>query len=38
MADQLTTVSKSRFDGRFGEVSQSDMYLVSLAISVHLGL
>ncbi len=38
MADQLTTVSKRRFDRRFGEVSSADMNLVSLAISVQLGL
>ncbi len=38
MADQLMTVSKRRFDGRFGEVSDADMDLVALAISVQLGL
>lgn len=38
MADQITTVSKRRFDGRFGEVSDTDMDLVALAISVHLAL
>jgi mRNA interferase MazF len=38
LADQLTTVSKSRLGGRIGIVSQADMQRVEQAVRTQLGL
>ena len=38
MADQLTTVSKTRLDNRIGRLSKADMDAVEQAIKVQLGL
>jgi len=38
MADQLTTVSKTRLDNRVGRLSAADMEAVEEAIKVQLGL
>jgi mRNA interferase MazF len=38
MADQLTTISKSRLDNRIGRLSKADMQGVEQAIKVQLGL
>jgi mRNA interferase MazF len=38
MADQLTTVSKSRLSKRLGQLSQSDIEQVERAILVQLGI
>lgn len=38
MADQLTTVSKSRLDNRIGRLSKADLEGVEEAIRVQLGL
>lgn len=38
MADQLTTVSKSRLDNRLGRLSPGDLAAVEQAIRVQLGL
>jgi len=38
MADQLTTVSKSRLQNRVGRLSKADMQGVEQAIKVQLGL
>ena len=38
MADQLTTVSKSRLENRIGRLSESDMEAVEDAIKLQLGL
>ena len=38
MADQLTTVSKTRLDNRLGRLSEDDLKAVELAIRVQLGL
>src|ERR1700694_4751797 len=38
MADQLTTVSKTRLDNRVGRLSQADLERVEQAIKVQLGL
>jgi len=38
MADQLTTVSKTRLDNRVGRLSKTDMQAVEQAIKVHLDL
>jgi mRNA interferase MazF len=38
MADQLTTVSKSRLDNRLGKVADVDLAAVEQAIRVQLGL
>ena len=38
MADQLTTVSKSRLQNRVGRLSKIDLQAVEQAIRVHLGL
>jgi mRNA interferase MazF len=38
MADQLTTVSKTRLDNRVGRLSRADMEAVEQAIKVQLGL
>jgi mRNA interferase MazF len=38
MADQLTTVSKTRLDNRVGRLSRADMQAVEQAIRVQLGL
>jgi mRNA interferase MazF len=38
MADQLTTVSKSRLDNRVGRLSKADMTAVEDAIKVQLDL
>jgi len=38
MADQLTTVSKTRLDNRVGRLSQEDLKAVEQAIRIQLGL
>ena len=38
MADQLTTVSKTRLDNRVGRLSERDLKAVEQAIRVQLGL
>ncbi len=38
MADQLTTVSKTRLDNRVGRLSKADLEAVEQAIKVQLGL
>jgi mRNA interferase MazF len=38
MADQLTTVSKTRLDNRVGRLSEADMQAVEQAIKVQLDL
>ena len=38
MADQLTTVSKTRLDNRVGKLSETDMEAVERAIKLQLGL
>jgi mRNA interferase MazF len=38
MADQLTTVSKTRLDNRLGRLSEDDLKAVERAIRVQLGL
>ena len=38
MADQLTTVSKTRLQNRVGKLSDTDMEAVEQAIKVQLGL
>jgi mRNA interferase MazF len=38
MADQLTTVSKTRLQNRVGKLSETDMEAVEQAIKVQLGL
>jgi mRNA interferase MazF len=38
MADQLTTVSKSRLENRVGRLSEADMEAVEQAIKVQLNL
>ncbi len=38
MADQLTTVSKTRLDNRVGRLSEGDLKAVEQAIRVQLGL
>ena len=38
MADQLTTVSKSRLQNRVGRLSGADIRLVEQAVKMHLGL
>jgi mRNA interferase MazF len=38
MADQLTTVSKSRLDNRVGRLSEADLKGVEQAVQVQLGL
>ena len=38
MADQLTTVSKTRLGDRIGVVSSSDLAAIGRAIKVHLAL
>jgi mRNA interferase MazF len=38
MADQLTTVSKTRITNQMGKLSQADMQAVERAIKVQLGL
>jgi mRNA interferase MazF len=38
MADQLTTVSKTRLQNRVGRLSKTDMEAVEQAIKVQLGL
>ncbi len=38
MADQVMTVSKERFVGRFGQLSEQDMAGVIRALGVQLGL
>lgn len=38
MADQLTTVSKSRLGNRVGRLSQADLSAVEQAVQVQLGL
>jgi mRNA interferase MazF len=38
MADQLTTVSKSRLQKRMGQLSQADLGNIEQAIKVQLGL
>jgi mRNA interferase MazF len=38
MADQLTTVSKTRLQNRMGRLSETDMQAVEQAIKVQLGL
>lgn len=38
MADQIATVSKSRFDNRVGRIGKNDMAGVERALKVQLGL
>jgi mRNA interferase MazF len=38
MADQMTTVSKQRLDGKIGQLSSDDMRKVERAIRIQLGL
>jgi mRNA interferase MazF len=38
MADQIATVSKERFQDRFGKLSEKDMVAVERAIGIQLGL
>lgn len=38
MADQLTTVSKTRLENRVGRLSKADMQVVAQAIKVQLAL
>jgi len=38
MADQLTTVSKSRFKNRVGRLSETDMRSIEEAVKLQLGL
>ena len=38
MADQLTTVSKTRIANRMGSISKADLLAVERAIRVQLGL
>jgi len=38
MADQLTTVSKTRLDNRLGRLSDTDLKAIEQAIQVQLGL
>lgn len=38
MADQMTTVSKQRLDGKIGQLSSDDMHKVERVILLQLGL
>lgn len=38
MADQISTVSKLRFGGKLGALSESDLRLIDGAIRIQLGL
>ena len=38
MADQLTTITKKKWTGRIGVVSESEMRAVEIAVRIQLGL